>query len=423
MAGTAAVTSGGEVGANAPKVQTMRRVPLARHETVRVGIIGVGGRGSGLLGDLLAVDNVTVKAVCDLSQERAERAGKRVSDAGQAAPTVYAGTETAFEKLCDRNDLDIVYIATPWDWHVPMAVRAMERGKHAAVEVPAATTLEDCWKLVDTSERTRCHCIILENCCYGQSELLVLNMVRAGLFGTVTHGEAAYIHDLRALLLEDSGEGLWRRKPHQTRNGNLYPTHGLGPVARYFGIHDGDRFAFMVSVSTGEHSLAEYRDAHLPTGDSKRREIYKCGDRNTSILKTVQGRTITLVHDVVSPQPYDRLNAVFGTKGAFRDYPPRVYMDGQTGGEAWAALDAYREKHEHELWRNVGALARKRGGHGGMDFLMTYRLMQCLREGLPPDMDVYDAAAWSAPGPLSEWSVAHNSAPAPFPDFTRGHWQ
>lgn len=405
------------------QAKTMRRVPYEKLATVRVGFIGLGGRGSSLFGDLLSIDNVQVNAVCDLVKERAENAAGRVEKAGQKRPEVYGGAETIYKKLCERDDLDIIYIATPWDWHVPMAVEAMERGKHVAVEVPAATTLDDCWKLVNTSEKTRKHCTMLENCCYGWSEMLIRNMVRAGLFGTITHGEAAYIHDLRGLLLEDGGEGLWRRFPHIKRNANLYPTHGLGPVAWYMDIHNGDRFDLLVSMSSREASLTEYRDSHTPADNPKRKEKYLCGDMNTSLLRTVQGRTLMLQHDVVTPRPYSRINMIAGTKGTFTDYPPRLYLEGQPGGEEWTNLEGQKEKYEDPLWKNVGELARKRGGHGGMDFLMNYRLMQCMKEGLPPDMDAYDAAAWSAPGPLSEMSIAKGCSSIKFPDFTRGNWE
>lgn len=399
-------------------------VPFDARDTVRVGFIGVGGRGRGLLRQVLACENVQVIALCDMKPENLERARERVEQAGQeTAPALISGGETAFEELCRRDDIDIVYIASPWDWHAPMAVCAMENGKHAAVEVPACVTLDECWQLVDTSERTRRHCVILENCCYEYAELLVLNLIREGLLGELTHGAAAYNHDLRETLFADRGEGEWRRFPHIERNGNLYPTHGLGPVANYMDINRGDRFEYLVSVSSRSASLDSFREKHVPQDNPKWRETYRCGDQNVSILRTAKGRVVTLEHNVVTPQPYDRINLIAGTNGIFRDFPPRLYIDGQEGGEAWASLDAYKEKYEHDLWRNVGELARKLGGHGGMDFIMNYRLMQCLREGLVPDIDVYDAATWSAPGPLSDASVASGSAPVPFPDFTRGRWQ
>jgi predicted dehydrogenase len=399
---------------------TMIGVPFEAKERVRLGMIGVGGRGSNLLENLLEVEKVDIKAICDLDPEKVAHAQKAVTDKGQAQPAGFSKGEEDFKNLT-QLDLDIIYIATPWNWHVPMAIDAMKNGKHAAVEVPACSTLQECWDLVDTSESTRKHCVILENCCYGETEMMVLGMLRDGLFGEITHGEGAYLHDLRGILTANEGEGLWRRFPHMKRNGNLYPTHGLGPVAHYMDIHRGDRFDYMVSVSSPEASLSAYVKAKFPDGDPKRAEKYICGDMNTSIIKTLKGRTILLQHDVVNPRPYSRLNVISGTKGAFADYPPRVFMDGQKE-ETWQTLDAFREKYEHPLWKTTGDLARKMGGHGGMDYIENFRLMDCLKRGLPPDIDVYDAAAWSAPTPLSEASVAQNGVPQKFPDFTRGKW-
>ena len=399
---------------------TMIGVPFQSRERVRLGIIGVGGRGTSLLRDLLSVDGVEIKAICDVVPEKVEHAQKMVTDAGQPKPSAFTKGDQDFKNL-NQLDLDIVYIATPWNWHVPMAVDAMKNAKHAAVEVPTATTLEECWDLVNTSETTRKHCVILENCCYGSSEMTVLQMVRDGFFGEITHGEGAYLHDLRGILTANEGEGLWRRFPHMKRNGNLYPTHGLGPVAHYMDIHRGDRFEYMVSVSSAEASLTAYVKSKFPDGDPKRAEKYVCGDMNTSIIKTANGRSLLLQHDVVNPRPYSRLNMIQGTKGIFADYPPRVFTDGQKD-EDWQKLDDFKDKYEHALWKNNGEMARKTGGHGGMDYIMNFRLMDCIKRGLPPDNDVYDAAAWSAPTPLSEASVAANGAPQKFPDFTRGHW-
>ena len=413
---------GRDITINAPKSDnaTMIGVPFEAHERVRLGIIGVGGRGSSLLEDLLAVEKVEVKAICDLVPEKVAKAQKAVTAAGQPKPTGFSKGERDFENLT-KLDLDIVYVATPWNWHVPMAVSAMKNGKHAAVEVPACSTLDECWELVNTSESTRKHCVILENCCYGATEMMVLGMVRDGVFGEITHGEAAYLHDLRGILTSSEGEGLWRRVSHMKRDGNLYPTHGLGPVAHYMDIHRGDRFDYMVSVSSREASLSAYVKATFPDGDPKRAEKYVCGDMNTSIIKTIKGRTILLQHDVVNPRPYSRLNLIEGTKGAFADYPARVFVDGPKK-EDWETLDAFKDKYEHPLWKTTGELARKMGGHGGMDYVMNYRLMDCLKRGLVPDIDVYDAAAWSCPTPLSEKSVAQNGSSQKFPDFTRGKW-
>lgn len=403
--------------------QSVMDMKFEPRDRVRLGVIGVGERGTSMLDEFLGVDGVEIVAVCDIVKDKVTAARQIIEKAGQKTPAGYTNGDHDFENLCKRDDLDFIYIATPWDWHVPMALAAMNNGHHAGVEVPVATTLEDCWKLVDASERTRRHCLIMENCCYGYNEMMVLNMARAGLFGDLVHAEAAYIHDLRELLFKDESEGLWRRFPHVTRDGNLYPTHGLGPVAQYLGIHHGDRFDHLVSMSSLSVSLPAYRETHVPADSPKRKEKYKCGDMNTSLIKTAKGRTIMLQHTVTTPRPYDRLNMISGTRGAFRDYPPRLYLDGQEGGEKWAAIDDYKAQYEHPLWKNIGELARKRGGHGGMDFIMVYRLVECLRKGLAPDLNVYDAAAWSVPGPLSELSVAQGSMPVKFPDFTRGRWQ
>jgi predicted dehydrogenase len=388
----------------------------------RLGIIGTGGRGTSLLKNFLGTD-VRVNALCDIVVEKAQDAGKLVEQAGQKSPELYTNGDHAFEALVAREDLDLVVIATPWQWHVPMALAALKEGKHVATEVPAATTIEDCWKLVDASERVRRHCIMIENCCYGENETLILNMVRAGLFGDLLYGEAAYIHDIREELFSNRGEGLWRRWFHTQHNGNLYPTHGLGPVANYMGINRGDRFDYLVSMSTPAKGLAQYREAHVPKDDPKWKERYIEGDMNTSLIQTANGLTINLQHDTSNPHPYDRLNTIAGTKGIFKDYPPRIYFDGQPGGEEYSTIDPYKAQYEHPLWKREGEIARKLGGHGGMDFIMCYRLMECMRRGLPPDLDVYDAAAWSAPGPLSEQSVAQGSAPMKFPDFTCGRWK
>ena len=387
----------------------------------RIGIIGTGGRGTSLLTNLLAAD-VKILALCDIVQEKAEHAQSLVTKSGQKSPELYTNGDHAFESLVARDDLDLVIIATPWNWHVEMAVTAMAHGKHAAVEVPAATSIEDCWKLVDTSERTRRHCMMLENCCYGYNETLILRMAHGGLFGNLLYGEGAYIHDLREELFSGKGEGLWRRTVHTQRDGNLYPTHGLGPIANYMSIQRGDRFDYIVSVGTPQRGLDEYRKAHLPATDPRWAERYITGDMSTSLIKTANGLTITLKHDTVNPHPYDRINIIAGTKGVFADYPPRIYFDGQPGDEAWGTIDSWKD-HQHPLWKQEGEIAQKLGGHGGMDYIMLYRLLQCMRDGLVPDMDVYDAAAWSAPGPLSRISATGGSAPAKFPDFTRGRWR
>jgi hypothetical protein len=388
---------------------------------VRVGFIGVGNRGQSLMSNLLDVDGIEIKAVCDIVPERVKSAQKRVTSKGRSEPAGYSKGETHFEELCRRDDLDIIYIATPWASHTPMAVEAMLQGKHAAIEVPAAITLKECWQLVDTAEQTRRHCIMLENCCYGEVELLVLRMARQGLFGELTHGEAGYLHEGRDYLLNGSTSAGWRRRFVSTFDGNLYPTHGLGPVAQYLGINAGDRFDYLVSMSSPELGLSRRRDA-LPADNPRRRERFACGDINTSLIKTARGRTIMVQFSMVQSRPYSRINMISGTRGTFCDYPPRLHLDG--GPDDWVTdLQPYHETYGHPLWRKLKSQAEKSGGHGGMDYLMNWRLIQCLREGLPLDLTVYDAAAWSSIFPLSIASVSKGSAPIAVPDFTRSSWQ
>ncbi|HSU60128.1 MAG TPA: Gfo/Idh/MocA family oxidoreductase [Bryobacteraceae bacterium] len=418
---TAAVSLATSAEAQTAARATMINVPFQAANPA-IGIIGVGGRGTALLRNMLAAD-VRVNALCDIVADKAKHAQSMVEKAGQKAPELYTNGDHAFEKLVSRDDLNLVVIATPWQWHTPMAVAAMKQGKNAASEVPAATSIEECWQLVDASEATRKHCIMLENCCYGENETLILAMVRAGLFGDLLYGAAAYNHDLREELFSNKGEGLWRRTWNTKKNGNIYPTHGLGPMANYMGINRGDRFDYLVSMSTPAKGLAAYRAEHVPKGDPKWNEKYTEGDMNMSLIKTANGLTINLQHDVSNPHPYTRLNHIAGTKGIFKDYPPRIYFDGQAGGEEYGSIEPYKAQYENPLWKKQGEIARKLGGHGGMDFIECYRLTECLRKGLKPDLDVYDAASWSAPGPLSCASVAQGSAPVKFPDFTRGRWK
>lgn len=400
-------------------------------DQVRVGIIGLS-RGMEHVECCLRIDFADVVAVCDLRPERARDAADRCERQRGRRPEVYSGTETIWETMMERDDLDVVYVATPWAWHVPMSVRAMERGKHAFLEVAAALTVEDCWQLVNTSERTQRHCVMLENCCYGENELFILNLVRAGVFGDLTHAECAYLHDLRPVLFALGTEGDWRRDYHWQLDGNLYPTHGLGPVAQYLGVGRGDQFAFLVSMSSPEAGLTRYRDVHRPNGGRHAGERYVCGDMNTSLIKTVSGRSIMIQHDVVSPRPYSRINALYGTAATFFDYPPRLALDDPTAfglaalnSEAWLNekdMAAMREKFTHPLWRKLAERAQ-RAGHGGMDFVMNWRHLDCVRRGLTPDSVVYDAAAWSSIIGLSVRSVAAGSMPVAIPDFTRGLWR
>ena len=351
---TSALTSGEVKSQAAESVAAMK---FEARETVRLGFIGLGGRGKSLLSNFLTIPGVRVMALCDLVKDRVSEAQKIVTQAGQPLAASYHSGEGEFQALARREDIDLVYIATPWRWHTQMALFAMAQGKHCAVEVPAATTLDDCWALVNTSEKFRRHCIQLENCCYGQNELMVLNMVRQGLLGELTHAATAYLHDQRDEFFFAGTAGDWRRYEHLKRNGNLYPTHGLGPVARYMDVNHGDRLTSLVSMSSPANSLASYRDLHVPLADRRRAEKYICGDQNVSLIQTARGRLITLEHNVCTPQPYDRINLVAGSKGIFRDYPPRIYLDGRTKGDGWESPDSYAAAFEHPLWKRLGKLA------------------------------------------------------------------
>jgi predicted dehydrogenase len=400
---------------------TMKGVPFARHETVRFGIVGMGLRGRSVLSELLAIPGVKIVALCDTVPDKILRATKMCSDAGQAPPMVYTGSDKAYEQLCARDDIDFVYTATPWEWHVPVMLAAMKNGKHCGSECPIGTTLKELWSLVDASEKSKRHCLHLENCNYGETEMLVNRLVHEGVFGEILHVEAAYLHDLRRILFEDRDEGLWRRAWHTRSNSNLYPTHGLGPVSWYLDVNAGDRYDYIVAMAGPHRGLELHREATVPDrSNAKWKEEYVNGDHNTSLLKTIKGKTVMLQHNVANPRPYTRHNRVQGTRGAFEDYPPRIYVEGQAGGERWATVDEWKAKFTHPLWQKYGAEARRVGGHGGMDYIMAFRLVQTMQEGLVPDFDVYDAATWSAPLPLSEISIAKGSAPVKFPDFTRG---
>jgi predicted dehydrogenase len=391
-------------------------------ETVRIGYVGVGGMGTAHVRNLVRIEGCVITAVCDIRPGHAERARDIILEAGHPEPTLYTRGERDFERLCAEEELELVYNATPWRWHVPICLSAMENGKHTATEVPAAYTLDDCWALVEAAEKHEKHCVMMENVNYGRAEMMVFRMVREGVFGEILHAEGGYLHDLREIKFADEGEGLWRRDHSMVRNGNLYPTHGLGPVANCMDIHRGDRFASLVSMSSPSRGLQVWAEDHYPAGHPKRQETYVLGDVNTSIIQTAMGRTLTVVHDTNLPRPYSRINKVQGTKGLFQGYPDRVYVEGESDPHRWDEAARWRERYDHPLW--VEMEERSRGaGHGGMDFMEDYRLIKCLREGEPTDMNVYDAAALSAVTPLSQQSVATGGSPQPFPDFTRGRWR
>ena len=396
---------------------------------VRVGIIGVGNRGSILLQMfqyLVENNHAEIVAISDISEKKVHNVSDKLSEFQDKKADLYYKTEEDWKKLCDRDDIDLVLIATPWDLHTPMSVYAMEKGKHVACEVPVASTLEDCWRLIEVSERTKKHFMMMENCNYNEEELWILNMIQEGVFGDITHTEGAYLHDLRALLLHHSYyEGQWRLHEHAKRDGNFYTTHGLGPIAFYLNIGRGDTFSHLTSMSSRELnlSLAAKQANHSITS-------FKCGDMNNTMIKTEKGKTILLQFDVHSGRPYSRINKVVGTKAVHDGYPSRLYIDGEKPeywGHNWLKekeYDRYRNKYQHPIIQKLKSVSQGfKQGHGGMDFVMIYRLIRCMNLGLPLDINLYDSVMWSAITPLSELSVATNSQSIKIPDFTAGTWK
>jgi predicted dehydrogenase len=397
-------------------------------EKVRIGLLGVGHRGSGAVKRLAGIPGVEITAIGDLYEDRVAKQASVLTGLGKPAPALFSGSKDEWRKVCESKNVDLIYICTPWLWHTPMAVYAMQCGKHAVTEVPAAMTIEQCWQLVDTAEATKRHCMILENCCYGYNEMFALMLCRKNVLGELVHGEAAYIHDLRASQLneEPSGgyQGQWRLEWAKQHTGNPYPTHGLGPVCQYMDINRGDRFESLTSTSTSQFGLSLAATAKYGKGSAQAKTVYKLGDMNTTVIKTYRGKTIMVQHDTSSPRPYSRINLISGTKGTLADYPLRVALEPKA--HEWMSdkeLEALKAKYVHPLWDKNGEAAKTSGGHGGMDYLMDLRLSHCLRNGLPLDISVYDTALWSSIVELSEQSVLNGGAPARIPDFTRGGWK
>ena len=413
------------IGATSSKVLGYS-VPQAQLETVRVGFVGVGMQGSSHVRNLLRVPGVQLKAICDIREERAMRIVKRMEEEGQPKPALYTRGDDDFRRMCDEEDLDLVYTATPWRWHAPVLMAAMKAGKNAATEVPIGATIEECWELVETAEKTGLHCVMMENCCYDRVELMTLNMVRKGLLGDLLHAKCGYLHDLRALKLDPKGyQGMWRIKHSIERDGDLYPTHGIGPVAQCMNINRGNQFDHLVSMSTNPGGVKAYASEHYGADNKYAQAAYALGDVVTTMVRTKGGQTIVITHDTNTPRAYSRDFLVQGTKGVLQKYPePKIFVEGrgQGRGHRWENLSGYEEEYEHPLWKAMQEKS-KGAGHGGMDYIEDYRLIECLRTGQPTDADVYDGASWSAITGLSEQSIAGGSKPIDCPDFTRGQWK
>ncbi|MBE0376660.1 Gfo/Idh/MocA family protein [Pseudoalteromonas prydzensis] len=432
-AAAASVVAGCASGANGSAIAPMQQgqsvigLIAPKMDVVRVGFIGVGQRGFGHVKHMSHIAGTEIKAICDTHNEVLEQSAKYLTDKGLVKPALYTGSDNAYQEMLNRDDIDIVIISTPWAWHAPMAIDTMNSGKHAFVEVPLALTVEEMWQIVDTAERTQKNCMMMENVNYGRDELMVLNMVRQGVFGELLHGEAAYIHELRWQMKEiEHKTGSWRTAWHAKRDGNLYPTHGLGPVSQYMNINRGDRFDFLTSMSSPALGRSAYAKKEFPADHQRNQLNYIAGDMNTTLIKTVKGRSIMVQHDTTTPRPYSRHNLIQGTNGVFAGFPNRIALEngGSKSFHEWdyEMADWYK-KYDHPLWLKMGEEAQRNGGHGGMDFLMFWRMIYCLRNGEALDQDVYDGAAWSVISPLSAESVSNRSASIDIPDFTRGAWQ
>jgi len=410
-------------------------------DVVRVAFIGVGARGSGHAKQIAAIEGTEVVGISDLYKDLAEKSSIICQEIGNGKRhkniAIYSGNKNKWRAMLDEVKPDAVFISTNWDNHAPMAIQTMKSGAHAFVEVPMATTIEDLWDIVNTSEKTRRHCMMMENVNYGRDELMYLNMCRKGVIGDFLHAEAAYIHELRFQMKEEErGTGSWRTHHYAKSKGNLYPTHGLGPVAQYMNLARGeDNFNSLVSYSTPSLGRKLYAEKNYESGHKWNKLNYSNGDMNTSIIKTNLGRTIMIQWDETSPRPYTRHNLIQGTKGILAGFPTRVALENGVEGitkdhHTWVQgqnLKILYEKYDHPINKRLDSLIQKMGGrnhvgHGGMDFVMRYRIIECLRNGEPLDQNVYEGCFWSAVTPLSANSINSGGAPQKFPDFTRGNW-
>ena len=405
-------------------------------KNVRVGFIGVGQRGTAAVHRVSMIPGVEIVALCDKNPDAVERNLRWLADSKyKTVPKKYIGDE-AYKELCDFGDCDVVYCATPWALHQPVALRGLLGGKIALVEVTSALTVDECWELVEASEKWQIPCMQLENCVYGEIELLELNLARLGMFGQINHVEGAYIHDLREIIPSVNNnmnlEYQWRYDENMAHKGDRYPTHGLVPLCQTLGVNRGDRLDYLVSLGSNDYSVnyEYFKKEYLPDSDPRKSDPPAAmNDMTTTLFKTVNGVSIMLQHDVCSPRPYNRRALISGTKGIMADYPFRCAFEDKCfdrKAHSWysaADADKVRTKYMHPMWRDVSDMAKKVGGHGGMDFIMDLRWAWCLQNGEPLDMDVYDLAATSCICELTETSIRKGSKPVSIPDFTRGNWR
>lgn len=413
--------------------------PSNKEQTkVRLGFIGVGLRGRSHLDMAMYRSDVEITAICDIDPKAIAQSLAMIQKKGRPAPAVYQQGEKDFENLVQRTDVDGVIIATPWEWHVPMALASMKQGKYTGVEVSATVTLQESWDLVNMYEKTGAHCMILENVCYRRDVLAVLNMVRQGKFGTLTHVQCGYQHDLREVKFNDGvhhhgggvefgpkaiSEARWRTQHSVDRNGDIYPTHGLGPVAEMLNINRGNQFSYLTSMASPSLALHEYVVNKGGADHPNAKVKFKLGDVVQTMIKCVNGETILITHDTNSPRPYSLGFRVQGTKGLWMDDNKSIFIEGLSPqGHGWEPFKPYQEQYDHPLWK-AHAQDAENAGHGGIDYFVLRAFIESVKNKVAPPIDVYDAAAWSAIAPLSERSIAQGSKPVAIPDFTRGKWK
>lgn len=396
---------------------------------IRTAMVALGGRGYWALQRLVTIPGLEITALCDLDGEKIAKAQKLLAEKGKPPAKEYVGAE-AYKRLVDDAVADVFYNCTPRDIHTELNVYAMNGKMHVLTEVPSGRTVEECWQTVETCEKNRVHCMMLENCCYGEFEMLALNIVRKGLLGEIVQCDGAYIHDQRKMQFSKPGIS-WRLKDTIDKYGNFYPTHGLGPLCKCLGINRGDRFDYLVSMNSCSASF-EAMARRKPKGSVFDGLKFNRGDVNFTLIRTVKGRLVSLQHNVATPRPYDRINQLVGTKGIMRGIDGsgyRICFESEAcDGGAHGYFDkekaqAIRKEYMHPLWKSAGEIAKRVGGHGGMDYMMDIRWAYCLQNGLPLDSDVYDLASWSSIIDLTERSVKSGSRPVEFPDFTRGAWK
>lgn len=417
----------GLLGATVLPASGQMKDPLKR--PLRIGFIGVGSRGTGLLRTTLKFPNVEVPAVSDINETALSRAVSLVESAGQKLPEGYGAGVDDWKRLVARDDLDAVINAGPWELHAPMSVATMKAGKYAATEVPAATTVEQCWDMVNASEQTGMPCMMLENVCYFRNALLILNMIRQGLFGELTHCEGGYQHDVRGAFISRGGERgpageiTWRGMHALRNNGNLYPTHPLGPIAWWLDINRGDRFTYLTSMSSKSRGVKNYVARNYGADHPNARRDFALGDVNVTLIRSENGATVTLYHDTASPRPYDLILRVQGTEGIYMGTLDKFYFEGRSPKkDQWEDPERYYREYEHPLWRDLAEEARNHG-HGGADYIEIHQFLKAVRNRTQTPIDVYDTAVWSAIYPLSVQSVGARSQPVEVPDFTRGKWK